>query len=196
MSRAERENRMKRKKTKHDRGFTLIELIIVVAIMAILAIFLVPSFLKHIEKSRVASDIENAQRMGRAMEAWVADAKAEGKLTGDGNPYEGYLAKFYVFVGGSADDNEYYSEEYSKNLNSRLGAADGQLVQTKVKVPLKSKPDGEKYNYTFAVFVEDTTHIKVYAVYKDSDTTNAKVTDKYELYPEVEKGSPWDVEDN
>ncbi len=185
---------MNQEKTRRNRGFTLLELIIVVAIMAILAIILVPSFLKHLERSRVASDIENAQRMGRAMESWIADARTQGKLTGDGNPFEGYLSTFYVFVGGDADDNEYFSEEYSKNLNQHMGAADGQLVQTKLKVPLKSKQDGDKYNYTFAVFVEDTADVKIYAVYKGAQTTNAKVTDKYQLYPEVEKGSPWDVE--
>ena len=185
---------MKQKEANKNRGFTLLELIIVVAIMAILAIFLVPSFLKYLEKSRVASDIENAQRMGRAMESWIADARTQGQLTGDGNPFEGYLSTFYVFVGGDADDNEYFSEEYSKNLNQHMGATDGRLVQTKLKVPLKSKPDGEKYNYTFAVFVEDTADIKIYAVYKGPQTTNGRVTDKSELYPEVEKGSPWDVE--
>ncbi|MBR4719163.1 MAG: prepilin-type N-terminal cleavage/methylation domain-containing protein [Lachnospiraceae bacterium] len=56
-----------------NKGFTLLELIIVIAIMAVLVGFLIPWYLKFVEKSRVATDEQIAQAVHDAVAAAVAD---------------------------------------------------------------------------------------------------------------------------
>lgn len=65
---------MKREtKRRNNKGFSLVELIIVIAIMAILAGILAPQFIKYIKKSRVSTDIQNAQQIATAISAEFAD---------------------------------------------------------------------------------------------------------------------------
>ena len=66
----------KKKLAKNNSGFSLVELIIVIAIMAILAGVLAPQFVKYLGKSRVATDIQNAQQIASAMAAQYADDAA------------------------------------------------------------------------------------------------------------------------
>ena len=69
---------MKREtKRRNNKGFSLVELIIVIAIMAILAGILAPQFIKYISKSRVSTDIQNAQQIATAISAEYADAGEE-----------------------------------------------------------------------------------------------------------------------
>lgn len=69
---------MKREtKRRNNKGFSLVELIIVIAIMAILAGILAPQFIKYIKKSRVSTDIQNAQQIATAISAEYADAGEE-----------------------------------------------------------------------------------------------------------------------
>ena len=48
-----------KKEKMNDKGFSLVELIIVIAIMAVLVVVLAPQYLKYVEKSREATDIQN-----------------------------------------------------------------------------------------------------------------------------------------
>lgn len=56
-----------------DKGFSLIELIIAVAIMAILIVVLVPQYLKYVERSRNATDMQNARAVVTAIETYATD---------------------------------------------------------------------------------------------------------------------------
>ena len=69
---------MKEQKKMNNKGFSLVELIIVIAIMAILVGVLAPQFIKYVEKSRIATDMQNVQSVKTAVEAYVADAASSG----------------------------------------------------------------------------------------------------------------------
>ena len=56
-----------------NKGFTLLELIIVIAIMAVVIGFLVPQYIKFVEKSRVTTDEQVAQAVHDAVAAAVSD---------------------------------------------------------------------------------------------------------------------------
>lgn len=60
------------KKMDH-RGFSLIELIIVIAIMAVLLVILVPQYLKYVERSGNATDVENASMIVEALQIYAID---------------------------------------------------------------------------------------------------------------------------
>ncbi|MBP7348915.1 MAG: type II secretion system protein [Butyrivibrio sp.] len=58
---------------KNNKGFSLVELIIVIAIMAVLVAVLAPQFLKYVEKSRNATDAQNATAIVSAIQTCYAD---------------------------------------------------------------------------------------------------------------------------
>ncbi len=56
-----------------DKGFSLVELIIVIAIMAVLVMVLAPQYFRYIEKSRNATDLQNARAIVTAIETYATD---------------------------------------------------------------------------------------------------------------------------
>lgn len=60
-------------KTKDNKGFSLVELIIVVAILAVLIVVLAPQYLKYVERSRNATDLENARDIVNALQIYAID---------------------------------------------------------------------------------------------------------------------------
>lgn len=58
---------------KNNKGFSLVELIVVIAIMAVLVGVLAPQFMKYVEKSREATDIQNAEQVASALKVYYAD---------------------------------------------------------------------------------------------------------------------------
>ena len=68
-----------KKERMNNKGFSLVELIIVIAIMAVLIGVLAPQYLKYVNKSKVSTDITNAEEIANAVNVAIAD----GQLTSD-----------------------------------------------------------------------------------------------------------------
>jgi prepilin-type N-terminal cleavage/methylation domain-containing protein len=60
---------------KNNKGFSLVELIVVIAIMAVLVGVLAPTFLGYVKKSKVSTDLQNAQEISSQISVIIADGE-------------------------------------------------------------------------------------------------------------------------
>lgn len=63
-------------KKMNNKGFSMVELIIVIAIMAILAGAIAPTLIKYVNKSRMSSDVSNAQTVATSIQSALANQAA------------------------------------------------------------------------------------------------------------------------
>ncbi len=85
-------NKIMKRFRKNHKGFTMVELIIVVAIIAVLAAVLAPQYLKYVEKSKIATDIDTARAIENAVSVLVADGTAKNGDTVTWNATAGGIA--------------------------------------------------------------------------------------------------------
>lgn len=144
-------------KKKNNKGFSLIELIIAIAILIILTGLLAPQFMKYIEKSRLAKDMQTLDTVYTAVQGAIADEGAYQdlvkKMASDGD-YKGIDTEegipLTTLLPNTLDDDDAFGKELyallgknaeaiNKSFQSRL-AAQGTKTEDD-----KSTTDGEVY---------------------------------------------------
>ena len=139
-----------RKKQKNNKGFSLVELIIVIAIMAVLVGVLAPQLIKYVEKSREATDIQNADSIATAVKTYYSDK-------------EEFPNKITVTMTGGAEPTYDSSDKQTKNALSDAG-----LDKTQLK--------GKNWEKIEIEYIPDTGDIQ-YAVYYQKGKTEYYTTD-------------------
>lgn len=102
---------------KNNKGFSLIELIIAIAILVILTGLLAPQFMKYIEKSREAKDMQTLDSIYSAVQGAMADEKLYKEIS------DAVVANENEYMGGKAL-NTLGDTAFRAELQELLGTAD------------------------------------------------------------------------
>ncbi|MDE5967086.1 MAG: type II secretion system GspH family protein [Lachnospiraceae bacterium] len=146
-------------KKMNNKGFSMVELIIVIAIMAILAGALAPTLIKYVNKSRMSSDVSNAQTIAGAVQTAYSDTSSYDSV--------GMISSGTMYTVPQLMSN---FSNFSSNFSTTLGAA--------VSVKYTKKTSDNKTPDQFGVKITTTggnVEVKVYA----------NTAGDIELYPTV-----------
>lgn len=139
-------------KKKNNKGFSLIELIIAIAILIILTGLLAPQFMKYIEKSRLAKDMQTLDTVYSAVQGAIADEDAyedliakmsSGKVFADLTDEKGILLKTLMDDGGAfgnelktllGKDSTAINESFQSKLAAKANTTESSGTTTKGKV--------------------------------------------------------------
>lgn len=147
-----------------EKGFSLIELIIVIAIMAILVGFLAPMYIKYLEKTKVSSDLQLADRIQTSVIMAITDAKIK-----DDPVSQPYLTMMET-TGMKIDDPSFvgHGSVLEDSLHDSIGA---DLSSLKSQVRSEHGSDMEIWIYTTNGQVK--VHITCTDVTAKKDTSNS-----------------------
>jgi len=67
-------------KKRDDKGFSLVELVVVVLILGILSVSVAPQIMKWLDKSKIATDRDNAETLKFAMQTALTDWQSRGGI--------------------------------------------------------------------------------------------------------------------
>ncbi len=113
-------------KKMNNKGFSLVELIIVIAIMAVLIGVLAPQFIKYVERSRESTDLQNAEEVKTAVEAYVAD---HGESITDNVTMDMGDSDLSVTGGVTLSDLGEYGVNSDKSLKSKKWTGTTQTIK-------------------------------------------------------------------
>lgn len=124
-----------RENKRNNKGFSLVELIVVIAIMIVLVAILAPVFTKYVERSRRATDVQNANSIAESV---LIDA-ADGELSDDamggtatkvtaGTPKA--IKSDPVTSGNAVNKGKAFMFEYNKDANTVKVYVEGDTSKT------------------------------------------------------------------
>ena len=128
-------------KNKKNKGFTLVELIIVIAIIAILGIILAPQYIKYVDKSRWATDQNNAKTLLKEVQTAVVAVQEESTNAAD------IAAGTITFT--RTTDAENGCNSITDAIKDKLTEADKNWKTT--KVTNKDKASGAMDKFTITI---------------------------------------------
>ena len=114
------------KRNLDNKGFTLLELIIAIAIMAILVGFLIPQYMKYVDRSRRTNDEQLVTAVHKALMAAITDENVADR------PLGGFGSKVPL---KDLDDEPYYSAHlaFVDEVKEFLQTSDLDDIQEHVK---------------------------------------------------------------
>ncbi len=79
-------------KDNKNKGFSLVELIIVIVIIAVIVALLLPQFIKQVERSKEAKDLQDIEEYKTSVETMILDNRApSGDITIKVDPDSGMI---------------------------------------------------------------------------------------------------------
>lgn len=134
-------NKLQKNRKNKNKGFTLVELIIVIAIIAVLAAVLAPQYIQYVEKSRWATDQNNAATLLHEIQVGIVEVSSEGKSV---------AAEDITFTSGGVS-----ALTKNADLNTALGNTDPNW--NKISVKNNGKATGSHTTFTISITTTGAT---------------------------------------
>lgn len=119
----------KDRRSRNNKGFSLVELIVVIAIMAVLVAVLAPQFTKYIDQSRKSNDAATVSGIVTAAQVGIADTT---NYSIDSDTYTITLTKSSAAVVTKSDGTAVTASDATNNLADAIVDACGPLSDLKI----------------------------------------------------------------